>query len=116
MRRGRISARICSTVRPRLICFAARYSPLGVFTRYRSLSITPCLSAKLTAARVGSPTASYPTRFGGPVTSLLLSACLESSPLAHPVRRLGQLNVSTVPPSARLQEDNNFSRYSLSPL
>src|SRR5262245_11514531 len=70
----------------------------------------PCLSAKLTAARVGAPPASYATDFGGPVTSVVTSVCRNGRPRAHSTRRLGVLNASTVTPSAILSTASCFSR------
>ena len=47
-------------------CFAARYSPFGVFTIDSFETGIPCFSAKLIAARVGSPTLIERDRFRRP--------------------------------------------------
>jgi hypothetical protein len=97
-------------VRPRLVCRAARYSPFGVWMRKTSCNARPCFSAKLTAARVGAPTESYATDFGGPVTSVTASSCFGSNPRTCATRRRGVANDSTVVPSARFSAASNFSR------
>ena len=79
---GSAFARISVAGRPYSVCFTARYSPFGVLTIESFESGTPCFSAKLTAARVGSPAASKATDFGGPVISRVTSSCFTRSPRA----------------------------------
>ena len=79
---------------PRTTCFAATYSPLGVLTTASFETGTPCFSAKLIAARVGSPPASNATDFGGPITSRVTSSCFSRTFLAMATSRRGAPNVS----------------------
>ena len=74
---GSTPARTCPAGLPFTSCLATRYSPLGVFTISSFETGTPCFSAKLMAALVGSPAASNAMDFGGPAISRVSSSCFK---------------------------------------
>ena len=73
----------------------ARYSPFSVSTRSSAATSTPCLRAKPSAARVGSPDASNAARTGGPVTVSSRSDCRSASSAAVATSRRGPANAVT---------------------
>ena len=81
--------------RPRCRCRYARYSPFPVATRSSAATSTPCLRAKPSAARVGSPDASNAARAGGPVTISSRPVCRPASSATVATSRRGPAKALT---------------------